>query len=351
MLLSTGGLLHRLWAPAAQPGMANLPLRRRVQCATHPSTYAMQLCYLPTSNRLGVVCSDAAVRLYDPSQLLFAGQCKGHTERVNDLAPAGEQLLVSCSDDGTTKLWDTRTSACAHTLGGLGAPPVRSACADEAGLLVATGGEGGVVQLWDVRTASLRQTYYDLHTDDLVRVRFQPGAPGPRLLSAADDGLVSITEVSVADVDDALVDCLSVGSAIDDFGFFGSTAEDTGVWVCCSDQRFELWSLALPPAEEDMMSEGPPRLMQFPDARPAVTELLRPFGGIGGGVAVHPERLPTSAAAGDDDMDASVEDEVSAILSVFLSNREPGRNVYLPPVSPWLRVLKAESALYRNTGP
>ena len=153
------------------------------------------------------------------------------------------------------------------------------------------------------------------------------------------------------DVDDALVDCLSVGSAIDDFGFFGSTAEDTGVWVCCSDQRFELWSLALPPAEEDMMSEGPPRLMQFPDARPAVTELLRPFGGIGGGVAVHPERLPTSAAAGDDDMDASVEDEVSAILSVFLSNREPGRNVYLPPVSPWLRVLKAESALYRNTGP
>ena len=78
-----------------------------------------------------------------------------------------------------------------------------------------------------------------LHTEDLVRVRFQPGAP-TRLLSAGDDGLISIIDVTIADVDDALVDCLSVGSGIDRFGFFGHTPEDSGVWVCCSDQRFEL---------------------------------------------------------------------------------------------------------------
>lgn len=189
-----------------------------------------------------------------------------------------------------------RSQAPAQTFGGLGSPPVLSACGDEAGLVVATGGEGGVVQLWDVRSAGPTQAYYDLHTEDLVRVRFQPGAP-TRLLSAADDGLVCITDVSVADVDDALVDCLSVGSGIDSFGFFGHTPEDSGVWVCCSDQRFDLWSLAPPPAEENMMSEGPPRLMHFPDARPAVTELLRPFGGIGGGAAAHPPRAAADTGA------------------------------------------------------
>jgi hypothetical protein len=151
------------------------------------------------------------------------------------------------------------------------------------------------VQLWDVRTAGPTRAYYDLHTEDLVRVRFQPGAPS-RLLSAADDGLISIIDVTIADVDDALVDCLSVGSGIDKFGFFGHTPEDSGVWVCCSDQRFELWSLAAPPAEEDMLSEGPPRLMHFPDARPAVTGLLQPFGGIGGGLAAHPQRRVAALA-------------------------------------------------------
>ena len=154
------------------------------------------------------------------------------------------------------------------------------------------------MQLWDVRTAGPMQAYYDLHTEDLVRVRFQPGAP-TRLLSAGDDGLISIIYVTIADVDDALVDCLSVGSGIDRFGFFGHTPEDSGVWVCCSDQRFELWSLAAPPAEVDMLSAGPPRLMHFPDARPAVTAFLQPFAGIGGGLAAHPRRPGAGTAAVD----------------------------------------------------
>ncbi len=170
------------------------------------------------------------------------------------------------------------------------------------------------MQLWDVRTAGPTRAYYDLHTEDLVRVRFQPEAPA-RLLSAADDGLISIIDVTIADVDDALVDCLNVGSGIDKFGFFGHTPEDSGVWVCCSDQRFELWSLAAPPAEEDMLSEGPPRLMHFSDARPAVTALLQPFGGIGGGLAAHPQRqLAAFVDAGASDV-GSATDATSAMAT------------------------------------
>ena len=243
------------------------------------------------------MCSDYGLRCYDCAQLLFCGQCTGHTDRVNDIsACAGEGLVVSASDDGTARLWDLRTQAAAQRFGGPGSPPVYSACADEAGQTVATGGEGGVVQLWDLRQGTLRQAYYDLHTEDLCRVRFQPGAAG-RLLTAAEDGLVSIVDVSVADIDDALVDCLSVGSAVDNFGFFGESSEDMGVWVCCSDQRFELWSLAPPPPEDAAPSGPPPRLMHFDDARPAVTELLRGFGGIGGGVEQRTAPPPAAAQA------------------------------------------------------
>jgi hypothetical protein len=76
-----------------------LPLRRRVQCATQADVYAMQLCAAPAQQRVGVVCSDFALRLYDQEQLLFVGQCRGHTERVNDISAVGH-MLVSASDDG-----------------------------------------------------------------------------------------------------------------------------------------------------------------------------------------------------------------------------------------------------------
>jgi hypothetical protein len=88
---------HMEAAPAA--AAAPVPLRHRVQCAVDADVYAMQLCSLPEQQRVAVVCSDFALRLYDQEQLLFAGQCRGHTERVHDLSSSG-QMLLSSSDDG-----------------------------------------------------------------------------------------------------------------------------------------------------------------------------------------------------------------------------------------------------------
>ena len=82
-------------AAAAVP----LPLRHRVQCAVDADVYAMQLVSMSEQQRVAVVCSDFALRLYDQDQLLFTGQCRGHTKRINDLSSSGHMLL-SASDDG-----------------------------------------------------------------------------------------------------------------------------------------------------------------------------------------------------------------------------------------------------------
>lgn len=87
----------------AATAAAAMPLRHRVRCAVDADVYAMQLCSLPEQHRVAVVCSDFALRMYDHEQLLFAGQCRGHTERVTDLSSSG-QMLLSASDDGALHL-------------------------------------------------------------------------------------------------------------------------------------------------------------------------------------------------------------------------------------------------------
>lgn len=93
------GTMEAAAAAPAAASAAPLPLRHRVQCAVDADVYAMQLVSAPEQQRVAVACSDFALRLYDQEQLLFAGQCRGHTERINDLSSSGHMLL-SASDDG-----------------------------------------------------------------------------------------------------------------------------------------------------------------------------------------------------------------------------------------------------------
>ena len=207
-----------------------LPLRR-VHCGAQKGTYAMQMCATNDGTRMGLACSDSVVRVYDltgqhSNTLALArlpGQCRGHTDRINDLAPYGPAGLVSASSDTTARVWDLRTGGCVAKYEAVqyGEPvPLFSACANADATLVATGGEGGVVHLWDTRAGGLLSIYSDLHSEDITRLRFQPVWPAEeetaaalsRLVSAGEDGLMCITDVREPDMEEALIDCWSIGT-------------------------------------------------------------------------------------------------------------------------------------------
>eukprot|EP01048_Picozoa_sp_COSAG05_P011537 COSAG05_NODE_1093_length_5913_cov_38.151703_3_plen_734_part_00 len=341
---------------AKRRAMATMPLRR-VACGAQKGTYAMQMCATADGCYMGLVCSDNFVRVYDlqatnkstASPLValarLPGQCRGHADRVNDLAPHGPSGLVSASSDATARVWDARTGQCIATYEAVqyGEPvPLLSACANASATLVATGGEGGLIQLWDTALGALLHLYTDLHSEDITRLRFQPVWPTAtaaetsaaaqeaaqsRLVSAGEDGLMCITDVREPDIEEALIDCWSIGTcgiggggtAIDNFGFvdlsehgaLATPANDAApasgaftphpgaVWVLSADQRLELWSLQPPPPESVLGQpalstavsggsgcnngsftekagepEEPFRLLSFPDARMVLNTAL-----------------------------------------------------------------------------
>lgn len=61
---------------------------------------------------MAVSLSTNAVKLYSPTTGQYQGECKGHTDTINQIAFSNSltpHVLHSCSSDGTIRAWDTRT--------------------------------------------------------------------------------------------------------------------------------------------------------------------------------------------------------------------------------------------------
>lgn len=97
----------------------------------------------------------------------------GHTDGIYglDLSPDGSRL-VTASDDGTAKIWDTATGQELFSLDGRN-QWVNDAVFSPDGTLVATGGEDHMVRLWDVATGQELQVLAG-HKGRVMSVAFSP---------------------------------------------------------------------------------------------------------------------------------------------------------------------------------
>jgi hypothetical protein len=104
-----------------------------------------------------------------------------------EFSPEGSRLLTE-GDDGTVRLWDSRTGAVQHTLAGKGRSLVVGAWSPD-GSSVVTGGAEGRLAIWDAGAGIVR-TELRGHTAAVTSVAFGPD--GKRLLSVAKDGTARI---------------------------------------------------------------------------------------------------------------------------------------------------------------
>lgn len=148
----------------------------------HWSTDSSQIFSASTDKTAGVWDAEAGVRIR---------RLRGHTSFVNSCAPAkGEPHLVTGSDDGTVKIWDTRRRNYVHSLANK--YQVTSVCYGNTSDQIITGGLDNVVKVWDVRKLDV-EIRLEGHTDTVTSLSLSPN--GHHVLSNSMDNTVRMWDV------------------------------------------------------------------------------------------------------------------------------------------------------------
>jgi WD40 repeat protein len=134
--------------------------------------------------------ADHTIRIWALDQTGAPPLClKGHTDLVTRVAfIPGSESLLSCSSDGTLRLWDTKTGAMKGTVPGQVGKIVALAYT-EASKRVALAGDG-----LRVRHSNGSFTQLNGHEGPVLSVAF--AADGERLLSGGSDGTVRLWQTS-----------------------------------------------------------------------------------------------------------------------------------------------------------
>jgi len=196
--------------------------------------------------KVAVACSDNQAKLYDYSSqsgtLSFTHALK-HRDNINDIqfALRSTELVCTACEDGSAQLWDVRSGKSEKSFK---VPKGSSSCTLTDGVLAASGEEG--VYIWDIRKEGQAKTVVSgFHTSDILRVRWHPTQPN-RLFSASDDGTILQYDLTVEDLDEALLTSMSNVQPVAKFGFFGpqseylyaiSTVETLSLWDCAKGRR------------------------------------------------------------------------------------------------------------------
>jgi len=231
-----------------------------------------------TCDGTSVVASLSSQQLgvYDVNTLSTKASLPVHSDRINslELSRTDPFLALTASSDKSVCLWDLRIASGATT-----GAQITITCPDEA-QSASCGGDGSLlavacgssVNFYDLRHAHVQSSssgssggssssssssgkakaasaklgaYADVHTDMITQVKFHPEQP-MHLVSAAEDGLICLSNTAVQAEEEAVVSILNTECPVRRFGFFGpgseglyclSTTETASFWHCTSAQR------------------------------------------------------------------------------------------------------------------
>jgi len=125
---------------------------------------------------------------------------RGHSDWVRGVAfnPRDPQMLVSCSDDKTIKVWNITSGACLSTLR-VHKYPVRSMCFSPCGTKIVSEsweqtmyGENGdfCIRVWDAKTGALIGSPLTGYSSLVTGVAFS--ADGQWIISGSADGTIRL---------------------------------------------------------------------------------------------------------------------------------------------------------------
>ncbi|TID20989.1 WD40 repeat-like protein [Venturia nashicola] len=221
---------------------------------------------LSSTDRLGAICSDDSLRIFDPStlQILPDGLISKVNNGVTSIKRFGTNgqpcsIFVTTGRDGRVCGWDLRSKKRAFELRAPKGQPLSALDGNfelnavVAGMEYEGIGVGDVsIFGWDVRKpGEIQMTYSESHTDTITELRFIPHAKSSSLLlSASTDGLVNIFDTSIPEEDDALYQVINHHSALHHAGLM-----DNDLYALGTDEKMSIYAFPDPDPE---VTQAPP---------------------------------------------------------------------------------------------
>jgi WD40 repeat protein len=204
-------LAEREWSASQVGGVLSLLEVAPPELRDWEWHYLRRLCYggllyLPSKDCTAVSPDDRLIaagtgkniKVFDATtgkELLTLGGQHGHSARVNRIAVRSDgEHLASVSDDGTVRVWNSKTGELLDTLDRAKTesetrPALRAVAFDSTGKLLAAGGDDETVTIWDI---AHRKSVFELtgHTGNVAAVAYS--LDGKVLASASRDRTVRL---------------------------------------------------------------------------------------------------------------------------------------------------------------
>ncbi|PPQ73505.1 hypothetical protein CVT24_007651 [Panaeolus cyanescens] len=196
--------------------------------------------------------------IFDKSTLQKIQTLQGHNggitsaHSIDSVGGVVRNCIASSGRDGSVKVWDERSVT------NLGQDRALLCCDVSAdGMTVAAGtelkGEDAFILYWDPRQpAAPLRTHSSTHSDDITTVSFSPSSYGQQvLLSGSSDGLVSISNPSEDDEDEAPLNVGNFGCSVSQAGWIhGAQPGQAAIWAASDMETFNVYpDHCLPQAE------------------------------------------------------------------------------------------------------
>ncbi|AOX00430.1 hypothetical protein BJP34_14050 [Moorena producens PAL-8-15-08-1] len=152
-----------------------------------------EIAFSPDGKQIISGSDDGTVRLWNTETGQLIHTLEGHTDDVNGIAfsPDGKQILSGSYDD-TLRLWDTETGQLIHTLEGHTSSVTEIAFSRD-GKQILSGSFDNTVRLWDTASGQLIHTL-EGHTSSVTDIAFSPD--GKQIISSSRDKTVRLWDTA-----------------------------------------------------------------------------------------------------------------------------------------------------------